>query len=79
MSATPGQGPPRTVTASVLFVDVVDSTALRARLGEEDADALARDLEARIGVAVREHSGRVVKGLVARREREAKVCRGGLR
>lgn len=63
MSATPGQGPPRTVTASVLFVDVVDSTALRARLGEEDADALARDLESRIGVAVREHNGRVVKGL----------------
>ena len=30
----------RTLTASVLFVDVVGSTELRARLGEERADQL---------------------------------------
>jgi class 3 adenylate cyclase/tetratricopeptide (TPR) repeat protein/DNA polymerase III delta prime subunit len=54
---------PRTATASVLFVDVVESTALRARLGEERADALARELESRIGVIVGDHHGQVVKGL----------------
>jgi class 3 adenylate cyclase len=51
------------VTASVLFVDVVESTALRAQLGEERADALARDLESRIGAVVGDHHGQVVKGL----------------
>jgi class 3 adenylate cyclase len=53
----------RTATASVLFVDVVGSTALRARLGEERADAHARDLESRIGAVVGDHHGQVVKGL----------------
>jgi class 3 adenylate cyclase len=64
VSASPGQPPgARTATASVLFVDVVESTALRSRLGEESADALARELEARIGTVVEEHHGTVVKGL----------------
>jgi class 3 adenylate cyclase len=53
----------RTLTASVLFVDVVGSTELRARLGEERADALTRELEAQIGGVVTEQQGRVVKGL----------------
>lgn len=53
----------RTATASVLFVDVVGSTALRARLGEERADAQTRDLETRIGAVVGNHHGQVVKGL----------------
>jgi class 3 adenylate cyclase len=46
-----------------VFVDVVESTALRARLGEERADALARALESQIGAVVGEQHGRVVKGL----------------
>ncbi|HWC33937.1 MAG TPA: AAA family ATPase [Mycobacteriales bacterium] len=53
----------RTLTASVLFVDVVESTALRSRLGEDRADALVRTLESRIGEVVTVHRGRVVKGL----------------
>lgn len=53
----------RTLTVSVLFVDVVASTALRAKVGEERADAFTRDLEARIGEIVDGHRGRVVKGL----------------
>jgi predicted ATPase len=64
MSDTTGrQDIARTLTASVLFVDVVGSTAMRADLGEERADALARDLEARITGIVGQHQGRVVKGL----------------
>lgn len=55
--------PPRTLTASVVFVDLVGSTELRARLGEDRADAHARALEAQISVVVGEHNGRVVKGL----------------
>jgi class 3 adenylate cyclase/tetratricopeptide (TPR) repeat protein len=58
-----GEPVPRTLTASVLFVDVVGSTALRSVVGEEHADALARDLEARVGALVAAHQGRVVKGL----------------
>lgn len=55
--------PPRTLTASVVFVDLVGSTELRARLGEDRADAHARSLETQISVVVGEHNGRVVKGL----------------
>ncbi len=53
----------RTVTASVLFVDVVGSTELRARLGEEAADEVRRDLDRRLAVLVDRHHGRVLKGL----------------
>uniref|UniRef100_UPI0037CB6645 ATP-binding protein n=1 Tax=Nocardioides terrisoli TaxID=3388267 RepID=UPI0037CB6645 len=41
----------------------MESTALRARLGEERADALARALESQIGAVVGEQHGQVVKGL----------------
>ncbi|HVS68033.1 MAG TPA: AAA family ATPase [Mycobacteriales bacterium] len=64
MSNTTGQRDiVRTLTATVLFVDVVGSTVLRASLGEERADAFVRDLEARITDVVAQHQGRVVKGL----------------
>ncbi len=53
----------RTATASVLFVDVVGSTELRARLGEEAADALWRDLEGRLAALVARHHGTVMKSL----------------
>ncbi|HVT64273.1 MAG TPA: AAA family ATPase [Mycobacteriales bacterium] len=63
MSDPTGAGPARTLTASVVFVDVVGSTALRSQLGEERTDAFVRDLEARIGDVVGSYQGRVVKGL----------------
>ncbi|HVW81906.1 MAG TPA: AAA family ATPase [Mycobacteriales bacterium] len=61
--STRGSAVPRTLTASVLFVDVVGSTALRSEVGEEQADVLSRNLEAQIGQVIGDHRGRVVKGL----------------
>jgi class 3 adenylate cyclase len=54
---------PRTATASVLFADVVGSTELRSRLGEDAADALRRELDATLAEVVGRRGGRVVKGL----------------
>jgi len=59
----PGDPAMRTATASVLFVDVVGSTELRARLGEEAADELRRRIDAGLLEIVTAHHGRVVKGL----------------
>lgn len=56
-------GGAHTTTASVLFVDVVGSTELRARLGEEAADRLRRALDRRLSEVVQGNGGRVVKGL----------------
>lgn len=52
----------RAQTVSILFTDLVDSTAIRSSLGEERADELN---EVRFGIltsAVDAHGGRVVKG-----------------
>jgi class 3 adenylate cyclase len=49
--------------AAVLFTDLVGSTALRSRLGEEVADELFRIHNELLTVAVEEHGGVVVKGL----------------
>jgi DNA-binding CsgD family transcriptional regulator/tetratricopeptide (TPR) repeat protein len=50
-----------TSTTSIVFTDIVGSTALRARIGEEVADRLFRDHERSLGQVVAAGSGRVVK------------------
>src|SRR5438093_7968814 len=50
-------------TATVLFTDLVASTELRGRLGEEAADSLRRTHDRLLTQAVEAHAGRVVKGL----------------
>lgn len=50
-------------TRSVLFTDLVDSTELRVRLGEEAADDLRRVHDRLLSEAVEQHGGSVVKGL----------------
>ena len=56
-------GETRTATASVLFSDVVGSTEQRSRLGDDAADALWHELDARLAEVVGRHHGRVVKSL----------------
>jgi class 3 adenylate cyclase/tetratricopeptide (TPR) repeat protein len=51
------------VTATVLFTDLVGSTELRGRLGEEAADELRRKHDDLLTQVVEANSGRVVKGL----------------
>ncbi|MGH9009086.1 MAG: ATP-binding protein, partial [Acidimicrobiia bacterium] len=50
-------------TATVLFTDLVGSTELRGRLGEEAAEDLRRKHDELLARAVEGHGGRVVKGL----------------
>ncbi len=50
-------------TATILFTDVVGSTALRARLGDTAADDLMRRHEGLLADIVAEHGGSIVKGL----------------
>jgi class 3 adenylate cyclase len=52
-----------TGTATVLFTDIVGSTELRARLGEDGADALRRTHDALLAGAIEQHRGQLVKGL----------------
>lgn len=56
-------GEPVLDTVSVLFTDLVGSTELRSRLGEDGADVVRRAHDALIAEAVAGHGGRVVKGL----------------
>src|SRR4051794_694015 len=51
------------VTATVLFTDLVGSTDLRGRLGEEAAEELRRRHDRLLAQAVESNGGRVVKGL----------------
>lgn len=53
----------RSGTWTILFVDVVDSTALRSTLGDADADALQAQLDGLTTTLTEEHQGQVVKGL----------------
>jgi class 3 adenylate cyclase/tetratricopeptide (TPR) repeat protein len=50
-------------TATILFTDLVGSTELRGRLGEEAADELRRRHDQALAQAVATREGRVVKGL----------------
>ena len=57
------EGVGTTSTASVVFTDVVGSTELRGRLGEEAADEFRRAHDAAVTAAIVESNGRVVKSL----------------
>src|SRR5438132_2813569 len=50
-------------TLIVLFTDLVSSTKLRSRVGEEAADELRRTHDRLLSEAVATHHGRVIKGL----------------
>jgi class 3 adenylate cyclase len=50
-------------TVTVLFTDWVDSTGIRARLGEDAADELRRIHDALLAAGVGANDGTVVKGL----------------
>src|SRR4051812_45943822 len=50
-----------TITASILVTDVVGSTDVRARLGEDRAEALRRRHDRMLADAVAHHSGTLVK------------------
>src|SRR5205823_310317 len=52
-----------TQTATVLVTDVVGSTELRVRLGEEGADEFRRRHDVVLGDAIVDHKGRLIKGL----------------
>ena len=52
-----------TATATILVTDLVGSTELRVALGEERADGLRREVDARQAEAVAAHGGTLVKGL----------------
>jgi class 3 adenylate cyclase/pimeloyl-ACP methyl ester carboxylesterase len=49
-------------TAIILFADIVDSTALTERLGDTAFRDKARDLDAALRSAIREHSGTPIEG-----------------
>lgn len=53
----------QTEMRSVLFTDLVGSTELRVRLGEERANTLRREHDRLLGDVVTSHGGAVVKGL----------------
>ena len=53
---------PVPATQTILFTDLVSSTALRSRLGEERADELRRVHDQLLTEEVEFYSGRVVKG-----------------
>src|SRR5262249_59118086 len=52
-----------TGTATILFTDLVGSTAQRAQLGEEAADALGHEYDHLLAGAVTAHHGTVVKSV----------------
>ena len=52
-----------TQTATILVTDLVGSTAIRVRLGEEQADAQRQVHDELLAAAVTGHGGTVVKGL----------------
>lgn len=69
MAGARGPTGPRSVTDlrsgtwTLLFLDVVDSTALRSRLGDDDADSLQARIDGLVARVVADHCGLVVKGL----------------
>jgi hypothetical protein len=50
-------------TLTILFTDIVGSTALRADLGEEAAEVVRRAHDSLVAEVVAGHGGRIVKGL----------------
>jgi DNA-binding SARP family transcriptional activator len=60
-TATPAER--RRSTATLLFTDVVGSTRIRAKLGDEEADAVRREHDRRMRDALAVHRGREIKAL----------------
>ena len=54
---------PGAATMTVLFTDLVDSTAMRGRLGDDQADEVRREHDELIATVVDENRGTIVKGL----------------
>ena len=54
--------PARSTTATILFTDMVGSTALRVRLGEERADELRRVHDDLLTTRIEANCGQVLKG-----------------
>ena len=54
---------PGAATMTVLFTDLVDSTAMRGRIGDDQADEVRREHDDLIGALVEENRGTIVKGL----------------
>ncbi len=54
---------PGAATMTVLFTDLVDSTAMRSRLGDDQADEVRREHDDLIARLVDENRGSIVKGL----------------
>lgn len=54
---------PGAATMTVLFTDLVDSTAMRSRLGDDQADEVRREHDDLINRIVDENRGSIVKGL----------------
>jgi class 3 adenylate cyclase len=54
---------PGAATMTVLFTDLVDSTAMRGRIGDDQADEVRREHDDLIGGLVDENRGSIVKGL----------------
>jgi class 3 adenylate cyclase/tetratricopeptide (TPR) repeat protein len=52
----------RSGTWSIVFTDLVDSTAQRTRIGDDAADALRREHDRIVGDAIASRGGKVVKG-----------------
>lgn len=71
MPAEPAERP--NGIATILFTDLVDSTAQRVRLGEEAAETLRASHDRLLAAAVAAHHGTVAKhvgdGIMAHRER----------
>src|SRR6266540_1858323 len=49
--------------AAILFCDLVGSTELLVRVGDDRYDELRRDFDRAVRAAVADHDGRIVKGL----------------
>ena len=54
---------PGAATMTVLFTDLVDSTAMRGRIGDDQADEVRREHDELIASVVEENRGTIVKGL----------------
>ena len=54
---------PGAATMTVLFTDLVDSTAMRSRIGDDQADDVRREHDDLITRLVDENRGSIVKGL----------------
>jgi class 3 adenylate cyclase len=60
-SSDPGASAPQVSTGAILFTDMVDSTALRSRLGDDRADLLRKHHDDLLAMVVNDHRGTVLR------------------